>query len=74
MQQMFGRIPRADMAPFSVDVSVECRLLVTRLLDPNPLTRLSVAEALCHLWIVDEMDHELQARAVLCFRGHFVDL
>ena len=64
MQQMFSRITRADVAPFSVEVSTECRHLVTRLLDPDPLTRLSVAEALCHLWVLDELDHDLQARAV----------
>ena len=69
MQQMFGRITRADAAPFSADVSLECKDLVFRLLDPDPCTRLTVAEALCHLWLLDDLDHELQARKVLCFRA-----
>ena len=68
LQQMFGRITRAEMAPFTADVSPECRDLVLRLLDPNPCARYSVSDALCHLWVVEDLDHELQARRIRrCF-------
>ena len=61
MQRMFHRIMHAEVAPFTADASPEGRHLVTRLLDPNPSTRLTVAEALCHPWVVEELPTPLQA-------------
>ena len=64
MQRMFHRIMHADMAPLKaqLQLSQECQHLITRLLDPNPSTRITVAEALCHPWVIEELPASLQVR------------
>ena len=73
MHQMLSRITQADVGPFKADISAECRDLVIRLLDPDPSTRLTVREALGHVWVIEDLDEKLQARAwlrVFCHGVH----